>query len=430
MFRLSPRQGSRRAGIVCALVATLALVACMPASASNVRVRHSLFGMHDGTLTSSSYAQIHEGAVRLWDVGVQWRDIEVSPGVYNWTRLDQLVTAAQAHHAEVTMVVAMTPSFPGVKGYASSPTNPPSDITKYKNFVRALMKRYKSFDGKRGIAAYQVWNEANIKTFWTGTPGKLAQLTQGMAQMRNKYDPKAQVIAPAMVTRLKFELDALATYYRQRVGGTPVWRFVDAVGLSLYPQASYGRRAGVPEDSMGLLRAVKKRLHREGVQGSKPIWNTEVNYGLGSGAPAKISDGRQAANVMRTYLLNAAAGVKRVFWYRYDWTSPIGNTVLTQPADAGQVTPAGKAFLLAQQWMHGTLMGTKRSAPCAKDKHGTYTCVVKDGTGKRYIYWNPFHGAKVRLPKGVHRLQGVLGGHHRVTGPRLKVNYKPVMVRH
>ena len=58
---------------------------------------------------SRSYAQLHEGAVRLWDVGVQWREVESTRGVYTWTRLDQLVSEAQAAHAEVTMVVAMTP---------------------------------------------------------------------------------------------------------------------------------------------------------------------------------------------------------------------------------------------------------------------------------------------------------------------------------
>jgi hypothetical protein len=138
---------------------------------------------------------------------------------------------------------------------------------------------------------------------------------------------------------------------------------------------------------------------------------------------------------MRTYLLNAANRVKRVFWYRYDWGrlgdgGTLGNTLITSPDDSSTVTAAGRAYHRVQLWMHGTLLGTRTSPPCAKDRHGTYACVVKDGTGKRYIYWNPFHGAKVRLPKGVHRLQGVLGGNSTVK-PRqlLQVNYKPVMVR-
>ena len=78
------------------------------ASASQVHVSHALFGMHDGS-GGRSFAHIHEGSVRLWDVGVQWRDIELSPHHYTWTTLDQLVSQAQAAHAEVTMVVAMTP---------------------------------------------------------------------------------------------------------------------------------------------------------------------------------------------------------------------------------------------------------------------------------------------------------------------------------
>src|SRR5262245_47268600 len=168
-----------RAGVVAALVASLALVGCMPASAANVRVTRAYFGMHDSTAATTSYGEIHEGAIRLWDVGVQWREIEKTKGVYDFTRLDQLVSAAQAAHAEVTMVVAMTPSF-----YASSPTKPPRSLTAYKNFVKALMKRYKNFHGGRGIGAYQVWNEANITTFWTGRMPQLAALTKAMHDVR------------------------------------------------------------------------------------------------------------------------------------------------------------------------------------------------------------------------------------------------------
>jgi hypothetical protein len=441
MVRLSghssaPGRAPRRAGAVIALVASLALVGCMPASASDVRIRSTLFGMHDGTASTASLAEINEGAVRLWDVGVQWREIETAPGVYDFTRLDQLVTSAHAAHAEVTMVVAMTPSF-----YASSPTKPPGTIAKYKNFVRALMQRYKNFGGSRGIDAYEVWNEANIATFWTGTLPQLTKLTKAMHDVRDNVDQGAKVIGPAMVTRLDYQLKGLSKYFAQRIGGKPVWKYMDAIALSLYPLPKYGKRTGVPEDAIKQLRHVKKLLHKDHVPRSKDIWNTEVNYGLTSGSKAgtaadPVSDARQASNVMRTYLLNAANGVKRVFWYRYDWAHLSGggnysNTLLTNPNDSTEVTAAGRAYTRAQRWMHGTLLGTSKHPPCPTDRHGTYTCVVKDSSGKRYIYWNPFHGAKVRLPKGVHHLEGVLGGNDTVK-PRstLKVSYKPVMISH
>jgi hypothetical protein len=75
------------------------------------------------------------------------------------------------------------------------------------------------------------------------------------------------------------------------------------------------------------------------------------------------------------------------------------------------------------------MLGSKGHRPCPKDRHGTYRCVVKDSSGKRYIYWNPFRSAKVRLPKGVHHLEGVLGGKSTVAPrSRLKVGFKPVMI--
>lgn len=419
-------RASRRTGVVALLVAALALVGCMPAAASDVRIRHTLFGLHDKTAASDSLRTVDAGAVRLWDVGVRWYEVETHQNGhrYDWSRLDQLVSAAHRKHAAVTMVVAGTPSF-----YSPTPWNVPSShVADYKAFVRALMKRY----GRR-IAAYQAWNEGNIKTFWTGTFAKLATLTRAMDRVRDRYAPQAKVIAPPMVTRLPFEMDGLARFYRQRAGGVPVWRHVDAVALSLYPAATYGARTGVPEDGIKLLDQARLRLHRVGVPGSKPIWDTEVNYGLGDGSATPISDGRQVANVMRTYLLNAAHGVKRVFWYRYDWGplsdgGTLGNTLLTKPTDSSQVTAAGKAFRRIQRWMHGTLLGTNRARPCQKDRQGTYTCVVRDSSGTRRIYWNPFRTARVRLAGNAHHLTREFGGVTRVT-PRstITVRYRPVM---
>jgi hypothetical protein len=424
-----------------ALTATL-VATTTTASADQVRVTHTLFGMHDGSSsktsppTSMSYAHVHEGAVRLWDVGVQWREIELTRGHYTWTKLDQLVSQAQAAHAEVTMVVAFTPSF-----YASDPRQPPRNLAHYRNFVSALMHRYKNFHGSRGIANYQVWNEANVSTYWTGSMRRLAQLSRTLYDVRNRVDRRARVIAPPMVTRLPYQQAWLQQYYRTSLNGTKVWRFYDALALSLYPLPRYGRRLGVPEDGIALLDQVKRRLHSDGIPRSKPIWNTEVNYGLQSGSrggtrAARISDARQAANIARTYLLNAANGVKRVFWYRYDLAQvagggALGNTLLSQPLNPAKATRVARAYVRVQHWMHGRLVGPRGKRPCQRDSRGTYTCVVTDSSGTRRIYWNPFHGATVRLAPGARHLHGLFGGGSRVRGgSRLTVDYRPVMADH
>jgi hypothetical protein len=414
-----------------ALVAVALLAAAMaPASARDVRVRPELFGMHDDTAGLPSLDTVHEGWVRLWNTSVRWDHIETAPGVYQFDHLDSLVDAAAAHGAEVTVVVAMTPSF-----YSRVPTNVPSDrLDRYRAFVRVLMKRYRG-----RVGSYQVWNEANISSYWTGTPQRMAQLTKAMDGVRDAVDPSARVVAPSMVTRLPYELRGISRYFQQRTGATAVWRHVDAVAFSLYPLASYGGRPGVPEDTLGLLRAVTRRLHAAGVRSSMPIWDTEVNYGLRSGgqvltAADPVSAARQAANVARTYLLQAARGVRRIAWYRYDWPAlptggSIADTLLTDPADVTRVTAAGRAYALVRTWLHGTLRGRPGQAPCPRDSQGTYHCLVTDATGRRHIYWNPFHRATVTLPAGVRRSQDVMGATgHVVGGSRVAVGFRPLMV--
>src|SRR4051794_24588340 len=189
------------AAVVALLATCLVLTSSLPASARDVRVRHALFGVHDGSLRS--FSGVHEGSIRLWDAGVTWEQIETARHHYSWARLDQLVAAAQAAHAEVTFPIAMTPRF-----YASAPTKPPrTTIAPFKRFVHAVMKRYRVFHGARGIASYQVWNEANIINFWTGNQVQMARLARAVDQVRDKVDPAAHVVSPPMTMRLGYQAD-------------------------------------------------------------------------------------------------------------------------------------------------------------------------------------------------------------------------------
>jgi hypothetical protein len=122
--------------------------------------------------------------------------------------------------------------------------------------------------------------------------------------------------------------------------------------------------------------------------------------------------------------------VKRVDWYVWDRPS-IGNTKLSFAA-TGAPTLAGKAFNLAQAWMlGGTLVGSSSSAkPCAKDSHGTYTCVIAYPGGVRRVYWNPTRTVKVTTAKKATFKVGVYGKRTPIKGgSRQKVDYRPLMVR-
>ncbi len=463
----SPRPRAARAGVILAsaLAATVAVLVPHTASALRassqsatsrtvvykVKVDPRLFGVHDYHLHSLSSSGT--GSIRLWDSGTTWALVQPTQTTPDFSRLDQIVQEAHANGTEVTLVTAMTPSWaldttiPNNVG----PTGMPR-LDAYQGFLSALMTHYKDYfgPGTRGIANYQVWNEANISAFWTGTPAQMALLTKAAYDTRNAVDPGVKIIAPALVGRLGYQQTWLKNFYSQVVGGQPVWRYVDALSFNLYPLDTYpttsgGIRPGTPEDSIAILGKIRYLLTKDRVPTTIPIWDTEVNYGMKSGgsggtSAVPISNDLQVAYVMRTYLLNAAQGIRRVDWYAYDMGNlpaikgggPLGNTLLTDPTDrtAGIVTPAGLAFQRVQGWMAGTLIGTTSKRPCIADRYGTYTCTIKYGSGVGRVYWNPYRTGRVTLAATARKKYSEYNAAASVKGgSRLKVGAMPVLVR-
>jgi len=392
----------------------LTLLPPVPASATTARVPSYFFGMHDGDPVTWPKAPV--GAVRLWDAGVNWRQIETSKGVYDFSRLDAEVDAARSHGATVLVVLGQTPRFhsttPNKRGsYGLGAAGMPTQ-TAWKNYVYQVVHRYRG----RGVD-YQVWNEANVSGYWQGTASQMATLTKLTSQVVNNNDKSAKVVAPALATRLTSQRKWLRTFYGTKVGGKKVASYIDAVSLNLYPAANAS-----PEASMTLLSAAKTMLHQAGV--SKPIWNTEINYGLLGGGTAKhIARTKQAAYVGRTYLLNAAAGIKRVYWYAWDIQS-LANTQLTF-GNGTSVTSAGVAYETVRGWLLNS-----RVKSCTHDSRGTYTCTLLYSGGVRRVYWNPSRTVTVSTVKSAHAVYTLQGAQRTIKGgAKVKVSKTPVMVR-
>jgi hypothetical protein len=263
-------------------------------------------------------------------------------------------------------------------------------------------------------------------------------MTEIVNRVRNEVDPGATVVAPSFAVRLPYQRAWLRDYQRQQVNGRPIWDYYDVNALSLYPKPRYGRHTGGPEDAMRLLGKVRRQMHKIGVPSTKRIWATEVNYGVTGGGLANqaarpISERRQVANVLRTYLLGAAHGLTRMFWYRWDWgrISPhggtLGNTLLSDPGNFARARAAGLALRTARHWLRGRLVGRHGHHPCARDRRGTYRCTVRHDGIVRKIYWNPRREVRVEVPR--HARSREAGRAYSRPGPHtLRVGYRPVMV--
>jgi hypothetical protein len=375
-------------------------------------VQSTFFGTHDHDPVAS-WPNGPVGSLRAWDAGVTWREIETSPGKYDFSRLDAMVDTAEQHDSDVLLVLGQTPTFhatdPAAESFYGEGASSPPKMSAWKAYVRAVAERYAG----RPVVL-QVWNEANVSGFWSGTQQQMADLTKAAHDVLDSITPRPMLVAPALVTRLSSQRAWIDGFFASSVDGTPVADFVDVVSLQLYPDAK-----GTPETSMELLAAMRTLLTKHAVQ--KPIWNTEINYGL-TGLevdPAGVDE--QQSNVVQTYLLNAANGVERVYWYGWDQQS-IVDTLLTDP-DTGALTPAGRAYRTVSRWMLGSTM-----QGCDQDSEGTWTCTLDSPEGKRTVYWNSQKVVSFPVPADVDSYQRTGHRTHRVTpGTTLDISVLPVM---
>lgn len=391
----------------------LSLLTAMPAEAGQ-KITPRFFGLHVGDPVGND-AQTTYGAINYTINGVYWPSIETSPGVFDFTRLDALVAAAKARNAKPTIVLGFTPEFhstrPGSKDDAGTPnyhTTVP-EMTAWKRYVRTVVGRYTT------DADYQVWPEPNIVQNYTGTPRQLANLTRAASGVVNSVAPRAVLSSPALVLRLKGQQKWFDQFFSQRFNGKGMGAFVDVVSLDPYPVMK-----GTPEDSITHIRWARKTLKKYGI--SKPIWNAEINYGIvGAHDPSpQLPEGLQAAYVARTYVLNAAENVKRVYWLLWGSVAELGISTLN--AD-GTLTKAGKAYGVVRSWLVNT-----RTMGCQVTK-GVYTCTVKSSTGERRIYWRVTGSSKVTVPSTATFKESMTGARTSIKGgTRLTVTKFPVMV--
>ncbi|MCD4533146.1 hypothetical protein LRP67_03510 [Nocardioides sp. cx-169] len=402
------------------LLVALVLVAFASPSQAQ-KVRPEFFGMHDSQIATGATPRVKLGSIRLWDSGTSWRQIETLPGLYDWTGLDAAVAKARAAKLRPLLVLGQTPQFhaenpmaPGAYGDGASSM---PRLAAWRAYVTAAATRYGT------TVDYQVWNEPNVINYWTGSVAQMAQLTAVTSQaVKAAAGRGATVVAPSFPLRMSGQQSWFKKYWRATSGGKGMASYVDVVAVQLYPLAHEA-----PEASLKLLAFAKRALPKPAR--AKPLWNTEINYGLRGGPPAqKIPNAKQAAYVARTLVLNAAGQIHRMYWYAWA-QGKIANTHLVQ-ANRTTLTPAGRAWDQVHGWLLGTTIGNCVQAKTGKLK-GLYTCTArKSRTEVRRIYWKPSGKAVKLTTNKTTKKWTKLGG--KVTKRKgsyvVKVGYSPIMV--
>jgi hypothetical protein len=380
-------------------------------------VPRELFGMHYHGV-SNSVPNFRVGAVRLWDSGVAWATLQPTPDTFNWGPLDSAVANAQAAGvAEIQYAFGHTPVWAAAQKNKPGPigngtASEPANMAYFTNFARAVAERYRG-----RITSYDMWNEGNLKIYWTGTSKQLADLTIQGSRAIKSVDPAAKVLTPsitygAFTRRPKFWKDFALRMKKAR------WP-IDAINV--HP---YSKTPNYLSKRDNTIKKTKAFYRKYGFKG--PIWDTEVNYGdrrgLGQGWKQVVYSGDVAAGMIaRTYVDSMRNGVYRVFWY--GWDSHVLGIDAIDPSSK-QITAAGQAFLTVQDWMVGkTWLG-------CKDKKSIRSCKLQGQDGARStIVYATSKTRTLTIPNGVGSYQ-VLSGQVIAVAPgqKVKVNGNPILL--
>jgi hypothetical protein len=248
------------------------------------------------------------------------------------------------------------------------------------------------------IKYFEIWNEWNIKKFWSGTTAQLVRMEQdarcvvegppaGKSCNSNStfpsgtgIDPAVKIITPSPVgahsdiNEVQLEL---TNYFGTSVGGAAGGTFADVIGFHGYVGTATG--SGIcpnPEEVTTVVDDMNTAVESFG-EGGKPWFNTEGGWSKAPDEGFTDAD-RQAAFLARYFLLQWSLGVDRVYWYRWDATSTYGGALWTQ---ASGITEAGNAWGEVSKWIVGANLSSACTAngsvwSCGFTRSGGYQALA------------------------------------------------------
>ncbi len=349
------------AGLAPAAGGAVKLFSDYPDASSGVAVRGDTFGIH--APVDWGTPSVGASWIRLWDAGVSWAQMEPTQGNIDFTKLRASIEEAERFGARVLYVLGDTPKWAN-GGYAGNIS--PSSNDSALNFIRALKNEF----GSR-ISAYEVWNEGNLESYWTGSQYQLGQLTKGI---KDVVGSTSMVLAASTTTRAT---NAFASNYGEYLSqlSTLGWP-VDGYTVHSYPIASAG-----PVERVNEIGQFKALLALRGAP-VKPIWDTELNYGLaglGEGV-RRIDDATGAAYIAQSYIQSIQYGVDVTFWYL--WTGTRGYYDLL----GAQFDPSTSITNSVWNNLRAALEGTRMTR--CNESGNVYACQFVDRSGQPFtLMW-------------------------------------------
>jgi hypothetical protein len=387
------------------------------AGAASKTVQPCFFGLNINKVTTPwpTSVGVEFGGYRTLSSQIEWSDINVADGVYDWTRFDEWMANAEAGGQQVLYTFYHTPVWASAVPFgtcgplASSDGGcfAPNDLNAdgtgtdqhLKNFVTALMEHV----GPGKIKFIEVWNEPNITTEFDGTIAQLVRMAQDVRTIAKAHDPNIQIVSPAETGD---GMNSLQMGYLDKFLAAGGGQFVDIIALHGY--------VGPHAEDVGTRIANTQAVMARFSQSGKPVFVTEGGYG-----PA--SDGSDGPGwTVRHLLTQLGNGAERFFLFDFDAT----NLGILYDTTTGSLTANGIAYQQVYDW----LVGRSVSA-LTLDNAGTYRLSVTGVNGfVAQVIWNPSTSVKVTPSATFRQYRDLSGVVHAFSGS-IVVSSDPILLQ-
>ena len=126
---------------------------------------------------------------------------------------------------------------------------------------------------------------------------------------------------------------------------------------------------------------------------SVEVWDTEGSWGK----EGTLTEGQEANWLMRAYIVQAASGVSRFYWYAYgscSWGPLYGPSCGDSPDHQQGMREAGMAYGTVSKWLLGATIGA-----CSSDDEQTWSCTLTRPNGYQGVMmWNASSSMQVQTP--------------------------------
>ena len=442
---------------------TLVLTVKSASSGPGIQADFFSLNVHDMATPWPPTAQpvpVPFGSLRMWDTATRWDQIEPSEGTYKWATFDGLVNQAAANGQTVLYTFGGDPNWassnPGDTSCAEPTPAPvktggecdaPSDVAAdgtgtdqhFKDFVTALMQHLNQ-TGEH-IKYFEVWNEVNNKQFWVSTAEQLVRMAYDARTIIKQFDPSAVVLTPdtcncknALLTKNIYTTTNPQDGMKYYLTTTIVVNGSTISGASVADGVTFHTYLGSP-DPEGIVSLISKMFAamQQSGAGSLPLIDTESSWGRNSiitGCPAsdvppfsQTCLDNMAAFVSRSYILVAANGVTRYYWYQWGNQGDSFGSLNEHP---NIELESGQAYGTVESWLVGSSFA--KSNPCPVSG-SYYTCSLTSSAGvSEEIKWNSADTPATVSADGFKNCSTVDGSACTVSGGTVTIGAKPILL--